>query len=485
MSESIAPPSKQYRTARGFCLTSGFWMMIATFMGLLAATELIAPDISGNIGWIVFGRVRPIHVNLVLFGFVTPGLLAAAFYYLPRLLRTELYSEGLGRVTVVLWNLTLVAIVISIGAGFSQGREYAEMIWPVDLGVVIVFVMVFINFIMTVAKRKESLLYVSVWYACAAIILTGLTYSLGNVIWKPDSGALVGIPDAILLWFYGHNVFGLLLTPLSLGVAYYVVPRTCRSPLYSHTLSLVGFWSLILVYTHIGTHHLLQVPVPTWLKVIATVDSVGMVIPVMVVLINLWYTARGRLGEIHADIGTKFVFTGTIMYFFVSIQGSMMALPQVQRITHFNNWVIAHSHVGVLGFAGMIALGGIYYILPRATGKPLYSRFLADFQYWLILIGVVGFTIVLTIAGLIQGNAWFNGETVYRVLPEIHMYYIVRAALGLIIFVSAVLGMYNIMRTIFSSPEGDLARQEAGLGHREEVALSHGEGRQGHREVTL
>lgn len=480
MSESTTIPKKTYRTARGFCLTSGFWMMIATFMGLLAATELIAPDISGNIGWLVFGRVRPIHVNLVLFGFVTPGFLGAAFYYLPRLLRTELYSEGLGRFTVVLWNLTLVCITVSIGAGFSQGREYAEMIWPVDLLVVTIFVLVFINFIMTVAKRKEPLLYVSVWYVCAGIVLTGLTYCLGNVIWKPDSGALVGIPDAILLWFYGHNVFGLLLTPLALGVAYYVVPRTCRSPLYSHTLSLVGFWSLILVYTHIGTHHLLQVPVPTWLKVIAVVDSVGMVIPVMVVLINLWYTAKGRLGEIHGDIGTKFIFTGTIMYFFVSIQGSMMALPQVQRITHFNNWVIAHSHIGVLGFAGMIALGGIYYVLPRATGKPLYSRFLADFQYWLILIGVVGFTIVLTIAGLIQGNAWFNGETIYRVLPEIHMYYIVRAALGLIIFVSAVLGMYNIVRTIFSRPEGTPAVAETSS---QEGVLARGS--VGHREVAL
>jgi cbb3-type cytochrome c oxidase subunit I len=447
--------------------------MIATFMGLLAATELIAPDLSGNLAWITFGRVRPIHINLVLFGFVTPGLLAAAFYYLPRLLDTKLYSEGLGRLTVVIWNLMLVCIVASISAGFSQGREYAEMIWPVDMLVVIVFVLVFINFIMTVAQRKEPLLYVSVWYACAAIILTGLTYCLGNVIWRPDSGALVGIPDAILLWFYGHNVFGLLLTPLSLGVAYYVVPRACRAPLYSHTLSLVGFWSLILVYTHIGTHHLLQVPVPTWLKVIATVDSVGMVIPVMVVLINLWYTAKGRLGEIHADIGAKFVFTGTIMYFFVSIQGSLMALPQVQRITHFNNWVIAHSHIGVLGFAGMIALGGIYYVLPRAAGKPLYSRFLADFQYWLILIGVVGFTIVLTIAGLIQGNAWYIGETLYRVLPEIHMYYIVRASLGLIVFMSAVLGLYNIVRTIYGRPkeavaqEGGLAHREGGLAHQE------------------
>jgi len=446
------PMTQNYLTAKGFCLTSAFWFVVATSMGLLGATELMAPDLTENIGWLVFGRIRPIHVNLVLFGFVTPGLLSAAFYYLPRLLRTELYSEKLGFITVLAWNVTLVFAVVSLALGYSQGREYAEMIWPVDILVVLAFSLVFVNFIMTIARRKEPILYVSVWYACAAVVLTAVTFALGNVIWRPNSGSLVGIPDAILLWFYGHNVFGLLLTPLSAGVAYYVIPRACRAPLYSHTLSLFGFWSLLVVYTHIGTHHLLQVPVPTWLKVISIVDSMAMVIPVMAFLINIWYTAKGKLGEIHADIGAKFVFTGTIMYFFVSIQGSMMALPDVQRVTHFNNWVVAHAHVGVLGFAGMIALGGLYYILPRITGKPLYSRFLADFQYWLILIGVIGFTVVLTIVGLIQGNAWLNGETVYRVLPEMHVYYVTRASIGLIIFSSAILGLYNILRSIFFNP---------------------------------
>jgi cytochrome c oxidase cbb3-type subunit 1 len=446
------PIKQNYLTAKGFCLTSAFWFVVATSMGLLGATELIAPDLTENIGWLVFGRVRPIHVNLVLFGFVTPGLLSAAFYYVPRLLRTELYSEKLGFVTVLAWNVTLVFAVVSLALGYSQGREYAEMIWPVDMLVVLAFSLVFVNLIMTVSRRKEPILYVSIWYACAAVVLTAVTFALGNVVWRPNSGSLVGIPDAILLWFYGHNVFGLLLTPLSAGVAYYVIPKACRAPLYSHTLSLFGFWSLLVVYTHIGTHHLLQVPVPTWLKVISIVDSVAMVIPVMAFLINIWYTAKGKLGEIHADIGAKFVFTGTIMYFFVSIQGSMMALPDVQRVTHFNNWVVAHAHVGVLGFAGMIALGGLYYILPRITGKPLYSRFLADFQYWLILIGVIGFTVVLTIVGLIQGNAWLNGEIVYRVLPEIHIYYIARASLGLMIFSSAILGLYNILRSMFFNP---------------------------------
>ena len=427
-------------------------MVVATFMGLLGATELMAPDLLENVGWLVFGRVRPIHINLVLFGFVTPGLLSSAFYYVPKLLRTDLYSEKLGKITVVAWNVMLVAAVVSLAMGKTQGREYAELIWPIDMMVIAAFSLVIINIIMTVKQRREPILYVSVWYVCAAVILTAITYALGNIIWKPSSGALVGIPDAIILWFYGHNVFGLLLTPLSAGVAYYVIPKACRAPLYSHTLSLWGFWSLLVIYTHIGTHHLLQVPVPTWLKVIAIVDSNAMVIPVMAFLINIWYTAKGKLGEIHADIGAKFVFTGTIMYFFVSIQGSMMSLPDVQRVTHFNNWVVAHAHLGVLGFAGMIALGGIYYILPRMTGRPLYSRLLADFQYWMILIGTVGFTVVLTIAGLIQGNAWLNGETVYRILPQIHVYYVTRAALGLMIFSSAVIGFYNIIRSMFFSP---------------------------------
>ncbi len=442
-----------YPTVAAFCLTSAFWMLIATFAGLLGATALIAPDLTEGIGWLTFGRLRPLHVNLVLFGFVTPGLLSAAFYYIPKLLRTELFSEKLGVFTAGAWNVALLLAVVTLLSGLTQAREYAELIWSLDIFVIFCFLLVILNFILTIKHRKEPLLFVSIWYACAAVILTAPTYALGNVIWQPDRGALTGIPDAILLWFYGHNIFGLLLTPLSIGVAYYVVPKVCKSPLYSHTLSLLGFWSLIVVYTHIGTHHLLQVPVPTWLKVIATVDSVAMVIPVTVFLVNIWYTAKNKLGEIHADIGGKFVFTGTIMYFFVSIQGSLMALPQVQRVTHYNNWVVGHAHIGVLGFSGMIALGGLYYILPKITGRPLYSRFLADFQYWLVLIGVTGFTIVLTTVGLIQGNSWINGETVYRILPQIHLYYILRASLGLMIFTGAVIGMYNIYRTLFYKPE--------------------------------
>jgi len=436
-------------TAKAFALTSALWFAGATTFGMIAAGYLIAPDFLANIEYIHFGRVRPMHINAVLFGFVTPGLLAAAFYYFPKLLRTELFSHKLGVFSAIFWNITVAAGLIGIAMGHTQGREYAELAWPVDIMVVISFAMVVFNILMTIRQRKERILFVSVWYTTAAVVLTSITYCLGNVIWKPDTGALTGISDAILLWFYGHNIFGLLLTPMALGIAYYALPIATRSPLYSHTLSLLGFWSLIIVYTHIGTHHLLQVPVPTWLKTISIVDSVAMVIPVMIVLINLWYTVKGKLGDIHADIGAKFIFTGTIFYFFVNIQGSMMALPHVQRITHFNNWVVGHAHIGVLGFAGVTALGGLYFILPRITGKPLYSRFLADVQYWLVLIGVTGFAVVLTTVGLIQGNAWYNGETLYRTLPEIQPYYILRASLGTFIMIGAYLGLYNVVRSLY------------------------------------
>ena len=452
MAPTANEQAPSFPTAIAFILTSAVWFAAATSFGMIAAGYLFAPDFLANIGWLHFGKSRPIHVNLVLFGFVTPGLLAAGFYMIPKLLRTELYSEKLGVVTAVLWNVTMPFIIIGLGAGYSQGREYAELPWSVDLMIVVLFVLVIFNILMTIRQRKESILYVSIWYISAAVVLTGTTYGIGNVIWKPDTGALLGIPDAILLWFYGHNIFGLLLTPMGLAVAYYVLPIATRSPLYSHTLSLIGFWSLIVVYTHIGTHHLLQVPVPTYLKVIAIVDSVAMVIPVMVVLINLWFTVKGKWGEIHQDIGAKFVFAGTIYYFFVNIQGSMMSLPIVQRVTHFNNWVVGHAHIGVLGFAGVTALGGIYFLLPRITGKPIYSRFLADLQYWLVLIGITGFAIVLTIVGLIQGQAWINGETIYRVLPQIQPYYVARASLGLTIMLGAYIGLYNIFRSIFFNP---------------------------------
>jgi cbb3-type cytochrome c oxidase subunit I len=439
-----------YGTTKGFFLSSAVWMVAGTLAGFIGAVELVAPDLLGNLAWIVFGRIRQVHTNLVMFAFVGSALLGAAHYLVPTLLRTPLYSERLGKLSLWLWNSAFVAGIITLSLGYTQNREYAEFVWPIDIVVLAVFALMFYNLFETLRRRRENLLYVSVWYVFGGLIFSFFTYFFGNAMWNPDTGSITGIPDAILAWFYGHNVLGFFFTPLAIAIAYYIIPIVSRAPLYSHTLSLIGFWSILVMYSHIGTHHLLQAPAPTWLKVVAITGSVGMIIPVMTVLVNLWLTMRGRLGNVHSDIGGKFVFAGTVWYLLTCLQGPLQSLPYVQRLTHFTNWVIAHSHLGVFGFAGFTALGGIYFILPRITGRPLYSKRLADIQYWLVLIGLTGFFVVLTIAGLIQGNGWLNGETVYRTLPQINIYMILRASLGVLIIAGALMGLYNIYMSIYS-----------------------------------
>ncbi|MBI4496246.1 MAG: cbb3-type cytochrome c oxidase subunit I [Deltaproteobacteria bacterium] len=436
-------------TSKAFFLSSAVWFLLGTLEGFTDATDMVAPDLFANIPFMVFSRVRPMHTNTMIFGFVGSALLGASFYMVPALLRTTLHSERMGRLTVWIWNLSIAAGTVTLGLGFSQGREYAEWIWPVDMGVLIGFALAFYNLLQTARRRQEPTFYVTNWYVFGGLVFIFLIYFFGNAVWNPADGAITGMPDAILAWFYGHGIVGLFLTPLALGVAYYIVPIVARSPVYSHVLSLVGFWTLLMIYTHIGAHHLLQTPIPTWLKVLAVSGSVGMLIPVFTALINLWLTMRGRLGNFHADMGGKFVAAGLIWYVLTCLQGPLQSLPVIQRVTHLNNWVVAHAHMGVLGFSGTIALGGVYFVLPRIMGRPLYSRRLADIQYWLVLLGMAGFFTVLTAAGLVQGNSWLNGETEYRILPQVHIYFIWRAAIGVLLVGAAVIGLYNIARSLY------------------------------------
>jgi cytochrome c oxidase cbb3-type subunit 1 len=441
--------AEPHGTVRAFFLSSAAWFVVGTLAGLVDATHMAAPEMLGNIPWIVFGRLRPMHTNVVIFGFVGSALLGAAHYMVPTLLRTPLFSERLGKLSVWILNLSIMGGICGLAFGYTQGREYAEWIWPVDIGVLLTLGLIFINLVQTAARREERILYVSNWYVFGALVFTFFIYLFGNAVWNPGTGAIIGMPDAILAWFYGHGIVGLFLTPLAIGLAYYVVPIVARSPLYSHTLSLVGFWTILMIYTHIGTHHLLQTPAPTWLKVVSITGSIAMLVPVLTVLVNLWLTMRGRLGYLHRDIGGKFIFAGLVWYVLVCLQGPLQSLPVVQRVTHLNNWVIAHAHMGVLGFAGTIALGGMYFILPRITGRPLYNQRLADVQYWLVLFGMAGFFLVLTAAGLVQGNSWLNGEVVYRILPVLHPYLVIRLGVGLLLFGGALVGFYNVLMSLY------------------------------------
>jgi cbb3-type cytochrome c oxidase subunit I len=439
---------KEGSAALAFLVAGSAWFVVGTIYGFLSALTLVAPEIFNNLPGLVFSRMRPIHVNTVLFGFVTTTLMGAGLHYTPALLKTRLRSERLAWVGFLFWNAAILSGPLTFSFGISQGREYAEYIWIFDVCIMIALVLMAIDLVMTISIRKEKTLYVSVWYFTMTFFWTIGFYPIGNVMWHPSTGSLPGLLDSLLLWSYGHNLPGLLLTPLSLGAAYFVLPRVTRAPIYSHTLSLYAFWTLVALYSHIGGHHILQAPIPNWLKVMSVVDSFIMVIPVFAVLFNLWLSARGHGGPLLADPAGRFIIAGTVFYLLTCIQGPVQSLPSVQRITHFTNWTIGHSHLAVLGFVGFMATGALWHVLPLITGRRLYSPALVNLQFSLMTFGVVGFLIVLTIAGLIQGHSWESGTAVVRVLPELAPYMAMRAAIGVSVLAASFVGLYNLVMTM-------------------------------------
>ena len=348
-----------YETVKGFFISSACWFVVATLGGLFLASSMVAPDffLYKNISWLVFGRIRPVHTNMMIFGFVGSALVGSIYYYVPHLARRPLFSRRLGRAANWIWNLAIAAGTVTLAIGYTQSREYAEWIWPVDIMILAAFAITFYNLLRTIVAREEKLLYVSIWYAFGALIFTFFIYFFGNAVWNPRTGAITGMPDGILAWFYGHGVVGLFLTPLAVGLAYYVIPIVCRSPLFSHALSLVGFWTILMFYPHIGTHHLLQTPAPTWLKIVAITGSIGMLIPVFTVLVNLWLTMRGKLGNIHADIGGEVCLCRTRLVP-ACLSAGTIPVPS-QRAEGYASHQLGDSPFAHrrLGFSGFIASG--------------------------------------------------------------------------------------------------------------------------------
>lgn len=387
-----------------FMLAGAAWFVIGALYGMVSAIHLVSPEFFSNIPWLVFGRERPVHVNTMLYGFVGTMLVGCGLYYVPALLKTKLWSEPSAWVSFVLWNLVILSGPLCFSFGYTQGREYNEYVWLADIALMLSVVLLIHNLVMTIVNRTEQQLYVSVWYFMATFLWTAGNYPIGNVMWHPETGAMPGLIDSIFLWFWGHNLPGLLITPLATGAAYYVIPRVARTPLNSHTLSLLGFWLLVALYTHIGGHHVLQSPIPNWLKTVSVVDSIAMVIPVSIVVLNLWMTVRHRGAMMWSDPAARLVMGGIAWYLITCIQGPLQSLPYLQRVTHFNNWTVAHAHIAMLGFGGYIALGAMWHILPIVTGRELYSQKLVSLQFGLITFGLTGFFLVLTAAGLLQGE---------------------------------------------------------------------------------
>jgi cbb3-type cytochrome c oxidase subunit I len=284
--------TRENSASANFMLSAALWLVLGVCMGLVLALEFVFPDLFRGISWLVFPRLRQAHTNTVMFAWLSGGMMGLWLYIVPRLTGRKLWSEPLGNLCMVLWNIALAAGIFGLLTAHTQSREYAEFIWVVDVGVMVVLVLNMANLYMTITHRVEPKLYVSLWYISGSLIWMPLLYFIGNVMWNPATGSLTGIDDAIFNWFYGHNVLGLWFTTGLLPVIYYVVPKETHSPLYSHVLSLVAFWGIVFFYTGVGAHHLLWAPIPYWLKTIAVAESIGMVLPVVAFMMNIFHDAR-------------------------------------------------------------------------------------------------------------------------------------------------------------------------------------------------
>ncbi len=349
---------------------------------------------------------------------------------------------------MILWNLALAVGLVGLLLGYTQAREYAELAWPIDIAFMVVLLLTAYNLLRTIASRTADHLYVSLWYIMGSLIWFPIVFAIGNVIWAPPTGSLTGLNDAIWAWFYGHNILGLWFTTGTVALVYYIVPKEIKRPLYGYSLALIAFWCLAFFYTAVGAHHILQSPIPEWLKTIAVITSMGMLIPVFAFSINVFMTLRGSWRDLHYSIPLRFAVTGAVFYLLTSIQGSTQALRGVNVFIHFTNYSVAHAHMALLGFVAFTLFGAVYYIFPRISGGGLYSERLAWIHWWLTFVGFLGFFSVLTAAGLVQAGNFSQGIPTIAVLPAVRGLWIGRAAAGTVIILAQYIFVYNMAQTL-------------------------------------
>ena len=444
---------------------SMLWFPIFATFGFIMAIKFFVPTFLSGSAWLTFGRIRPAHVNGLLFGFLSSGLIGMMYYVVPRLCNVNLYKPNICKLAAVLWNGAVIAGVLMILTGNTQAREYAEMPWIIDVAVLVTLILMGITVLGTILKRREHKLYVSLWFFAGIVLWFPIVYFIGNVMWNPPSGALYGLIDGIVNWFYGHNVLGLWFTPFAIALWYYFIPKLTKRPLYSVTLSYISFFALAFFYTGVGGHHILQTPVPEWLKTIAVTTSGLMMFSVLTFGTNIGMTMRGAWHTLFNNVPLRFIVFGFINYIFVSIQGTFQAFRDMNLYLHFSQWPVMHSHLALYAAMGISIMGVMFWVVPRITGKKLYSKKLMDVTWWVTFMGYIVFMAGMMLAGLVANSGWYEHMTIAQVLPQLEGYFIVRAVGGGIVVVSAFLFAINIIVTFLSKP----------LVHREHLETTEGE----------
>lgn len=433
---------------RGYFYSAVFWLVVPVLVAILLAILLYSPLFQYLIPlsirpYLNFGRLRPMHVNVAIFGWLSMAYAGSMLYITRRLTGSALYSARLARVTLWLWNLLIIAAALTLPMGMTQGREYAEMIWPLDLLFLLVIGLLGVNIWGTVARRQEPKLYVSLWNFMAATLILLPIYAVGNKIWDP-SGAYTGMNDNIINYFYVHNIFNVWFTTGGLGLALYLLPRLTNNPLYSHGLAMWGLWS---VWT--GQHHQLWSPAPDWLEILTVVFSILAIIPTTAFMWNFYMTMRGRWSWVGRDVALRFFVVGAIFWGFTCIQGVAQSIRSFSLFVHFTNWVVAHSHLAFLGDYSFWAFGLVYLILPELVGRPIYSRRLAEWHFWLTLGGLTLFMTTLWLAGMLQGQHWLAGGIPFLdTVRALNPFFAVRLVAAFVMVTGQLVFGYNVWLTV-------------------------------------
>jgi len=448
-----------YTVVRQFSIMTIVWGIVGMLVGVIIAAQLAWPVLNFDIPWLTFGRLRPLHTNAVIFAFGGSALFATSYYVVQRTCHVRLLSDKLAAFTFWGWQLIIVLAAVSLPLGYTQGKEYAELIWPIDILITLVWVSYAIVFFGTIMKRKVPHIYVANWFF-GAFILTVAILHLFNSAVVPVTllhsySAYAGVQDAMVQWWYGHNAVGFFLTAGFLGMMYYFVPKQANRPVYSYRLSVVHFWALIFTYIWAGPHHLHYTALPDWAQSLGMVMSLILLAPSWGGMINGIMTLSGAWEKLRTDPVLRLLIVSISFYGMSTFEGPMMAIKTVNALSHYTDWTIGHVHSGALGWVALISMGSLYYLIPRLFDRELYSLKLVEVHFWTATIGIVLYIASMWVAGIMQGLMWratnSDGTLTYSFVESVqamHPYFIVRFLGGASFLLGAVVMAWNIWKTI-------------------------------------
>ncbi|MBE0551105.1 MAG: cytochrome-c oxidase, cbb3-type subunit I [Ignavibacterium sp.] len=467
------------KIVRDFTIASLVFGVVGMLVGVLIASQLFAPELNFSIPFLTFGRMRPLHTNAVIFAFVGNAIFAGIYYSLPRLLKTPIFSTLLSRIHFWGWQLIIVAAAISLPLGLTTSKEYAELEWPIDIAITLIWVVFGINMIGTIIKRREKHMYVTIWFYIATWVTVAVlhivnSFELPVSLFKSYS-LYAGVQDALVQWWYGHNAVAFFLTTPYLGLMYYFLPKAANRPVYSYKLSIIHFWSLIFLYIWAGPHHLLYSALPDWAQSLGTVFSIMLIAPSWGGMINGLLTLRGAWDRVREDPILKFMVVAVTAYGMATFEGPMLSLKNVNAIAHFTDWIVAHVHIGALGWNGFLTAGMFYWLIPKIFKTELYSKKMANVHFWVGTLGIVFYASAMYWSGVAQSLMWkqFNDmgmlqypnflETVLQIVPM----YIIRAFGGTLYLVGMLLMVYNLTKTMMAGKLVANEEAEAAPMHKE------------------